>query len=187
MTAIADLPRVIQIEPPTECGVSSWFSGADLVDSYAVPLAKGSPADMRALAMTALGEPPLWARLLLVMRDGVMGLFGVRSSGEVRHFPDGRDRIDFFPVLACSANEIILGADDRHLDFRLSLLRRTPTEGLPVLVATTVVHCHNRIGRWYLAAIMPFHRVIVRSSLRRIDGHRIDLHRIDGRRRGKRI
>lgn len=182
MTSTAELPRVIQIEPPTECGVSSWFSGADLVDSYAVPLAKQSDADMRALAMAALGESPLWVRLLLVVRDGVMSLFGVRSSGEVRHFPDGRDRIDFFPVLACSANEIILGADDRHLDFRLSLLRRTPAHGLPVLVATTVVHCHNRLGRWYLASIMPFHRVIVRSSLRRIDGPRID-----ERRRRKRI
>lgn len=170
MTSTAELPRVIQIEPPTECGVSSWFSGADLVDSYAVPLAEGSPADMRALAMTALGDPPLWVRLLLVVRDGVMSLFGVRSSGEVRHFSDGRDRIDFFPVLSCSANEIILGADDRHLDFRLSLLRRRPAQGMPVLVATTVVHCHNRLGRWYLAAIMPFHRLIVRSSLRRIDG-----------------
>lgn len=177
MTSTAELPRVIQIEPPTECGVSSWFGGADLVDSYAVPLATESATDMRALAMTALGDPPLWVRLLLVMRDGVMSLFGVKSSGEVRRSAHGRDRIDFFPVLACSANEIILGADDRHLDFRLSLLRRTAAQGMPVLVATTVVHCHNRLGRWYLAAIMPFHRLIVRSSLRQIDGHRFERRR----------
>ena len=101
-----------------------------------------------------------------------MGPLGVKSSGEVRRLRGGRDRIDFFPVLACSANEIILGADDRHLDFRLSLLRRPAAQGMPVLIATTVVHCHNRLGRWYLAAIMPFHRLIVRSSLRRIEGHR---------------
>lgn len=182
MTSIADLPCVTQIEPPLECGVSSWFSGADLVDSYAVDLAKGSPADMRALAMTALGDPPSWVRLLLLIRDGVMSPFGVKSSGEFRRFPGGRDQIDFFPVLACSANEIILGADDRHLDFRLSLLRRPAAQGAPTLVATTVVHCHNRLGRWYLATIMPFHRLIVRSSLRRID-----VYRINGRRRGKPI
>ena len=172
MTLTADLFRVTQIEPPTECGVSSWFSGADLVDSYAVPLANGSAADMRALAMAALGDPPSWVRLLLFIRDGVMSPLGVKSSGEVRRLRGGRDRIDFFPVLACSANEIILGADDRHLDFRLSLLRRPAAQGMPVLIATTVVHCHNRLGRWYLAAIMPFHRLIVRSSLRRIEGHR---------------
>ena len=169
MPLCTDPPRVDQIEPPPECGVSGWFSGADLVDSYAVRLAKGRAADMRTLAMSALGNPPSWVRLLLFVRDGVMSLFGVKSSGEVRRSRRGADRIDFFPVLSCSANEIILGTDDRHLDFRLSLLRRPAAQGMPVLVATTVVHCHNRLGRWYLAAIMPFHRLIVRSSLRRID------------------
>jgi hypothetical protein len=172
MPSSTDPPRVDQIEPPPECGVSSWFSGADLVDSYAVRLAEGASAEMRALAMAAFGKPPTWVRLLLIIRDGVMSLFGVKSSGEVRQSPDGRDRIDFFPVLSCSANEIILGADDRHLDFRLSLLRRTVAHSMPVLVATTVVRCHNRLGRWYLASIMPFHRLIVRSSLHRIDERR---------------
>lgn len=119
--------------------------------------------------MTAVGKPPSWVRLLLFIRDHVMSLFGVKSTGEFRRFPHGLDRIDFFPVLSCRANEIILGADDRHLDFRLSLLRQPARQELPVLVATTVVHCHNRLGRWYLAAIMPFHRLIVQSSLRRID------------------
>jgi len=28
-----------------------------------------------------------------------------------------------------------------------------------------VVHCHNRLGRIYLATIAPFHRVIVPASL----------------------
>jgi hypothetical protein len=34
-------------------------------------------------------------------------------------------------------------------------------------VATTVVHCHNTLGRVYLAVIAPFHRRIVRSALQR--------------------
>jgi hypothetical protein len=29
------------------------------------------------------------------------------------------------------------------------------------------VHCHNRLGRTYLAVIAPFHRVIVRATLER--------------------
>nr|WP_233286857.1 DUF2867 domain-containing protein [Bradyrhizobium oropedii] len=33
------------------------------------------------------------------------------------------------------------------------------------LVADTVVHCHNRLGRIYLTTISPFHRMIVRASL----------------------
>ena len=163
--------RVTQIEPPAECGFADWFTGADLVDSYAVCLPEEHPDDMQVIAARALDNPPPWIRLLLFIRDGIMGLVGVKSSSEVRRTRGAQDRIDFFPVLARSANEIILGADDRHLDFRLSLLRRT-TERNPILIATTAVHCHNALGRWYLAAIMPFHRLIVRSSLGRASDRR---------------
>jgi hypothetical protein len=35
----------------------------------------------------------------------------------------------FFSVLDERANEIVLGADDRHLDFRLSLMRNISENG----------------------------------------------------------
>ncbi|HEV3177687.1 MAG TPA: DUF2867 domain-containing protein [Stellaceae bacterium] len=31
----------------------------------------------------------------------------------------------------------------------------------------TVVHCHNRLGRTYLAVIAPFHRAIAQANLER--------------------
>ena len=31
----------------------------------------------------------------------------------------------------------------------------------------TVVHCHNRLGRTYLAVIAPFHRTILLANLER--------------------
>jgi Protein of unknown function (DUF2867) len=33
------------------------------------------------------------------------------------------------------------------------------------VIATTLVRTHNWVGRAYLAVIMPFHRVIVRTML----------------------
>src|SRR5262245_47273099 len=99
--------RVTQIEPPAECGFADWFTGADLVDSYAVCLPEEHPDDMRVIAARALDNPPPWIRLLLFIRDGIMGLVGVKSSSDVRQTADAQDRIDFFPILARSANEII--------------------------------------------------------------------------------
>jgi hypothetical protein len=29
------------------------------------------------------------------------------------------------------------------------------------------VHCHNRLGRFYIFVIAPFHRLVVKASLRR--------------------
>ena len=58
----------------------------------------------------------------------------------------------------------------KHLDFRLSVLHET----LPAVdgsasqvVLSTVVHCHNRLGRLYILLIAPFHRAIVQATLRR--------------------
>jgi Protein of unknown function (DUF2867) len=34
----------------------------------------------------------------------------------------------------------------------------------------TVAHCHNLLGRTYMAAIAPFHRIIVRANLERAVG-----------------
>jgi hypothetical protein len=80
--------------------------------------------------------------------------------------------VDFFPVQSRSDHEIVLGENDRHLDFSLSLLLRpTPDTAGAELVATTVVHCHNLLGRTYLQAITPFHGLVVRSNLRRAPNH----------------
>ena len=90
--------------------------------------------------------------------------FGVKTSGEVRASRADNDRVDFFPVQWESNDEIVLGADDRHLDFRLSLLRRNSPTGTQ-LIATTVVHSHNAFGLTYLNVIRPFHHLVVRTSL----------------------
>ena len=65
--------------------------------------------------------------------------------------------------------EIVVGEDDRHLDFRASFL--VSPAGAPAggaqLTASTVVHCHNLLGRTYLFISAPFHRLVVKASLRR--------------------
>ena len=160
---------VREVPPPAESGVASWFD-ADLADAFAVPI---DPADVAKgidnLARCAL-DPAPWIRLLLGLRDALVAGFGVKTTQEVRRaaIADNADRIDFFRILARSDRELILGEDDRHLDFRLSLLLRArPDSSGDELVATTVVRCHNALGRVYLALIARFHRLVVISNLSR--------------------
>ena len=158
------------IAPPAESALAEWFVGADLVDAYSALLPPGRDIDVGKLATEMLGEPAPWFRALLAIRDAVMRPLGVKTSRQIRGDKKrGGDQIDFFPVLAQSHNELIVGEDDRHLDFRASiLLRRGQSTDPAVLIATTVVHCHNWIGRVYLAGIKPFHVLVVRSNLRRV-------------------
>ena len=96
----------------------------------------------------------------------VMATVGVKSSRAIGAAAAARGSvIGYFPLLSKSAGELVVGEDDRHLDFRVAILLRTGAAGGRELVVVTVVHCHNRLGRTYLAVIAPFHRAIARANL----------------------
>lgn len=157
--------------PPAESAIADWFIGADLIDAYAITLPDVAPRDIDALAREALEHPPVWFRALLRLRDAFVSVGGVKSSWRMRKDAEseGLATVAFFPVLARSERELVLGEDDRHLDFRASvLLRIAPNEVRRDLILTTAVRCHNLPGRLYLMTIAPFHRLIVRSNLDRL-------------------
>ena len=160
-----------RVAPPFNSKVAALFGAADLVDAYAVALPKNAPDDVERLAGIALTQQPTWFKGLLGIRDAVVSLTGVKTSRLIREEARqrGADTIAFFPVLERSENELVLGENDRHLDFQASVMSRTTSDGSSrELVMTTVVHCHNTFGRLYLMTIAPFHRLIVRSNLERL-------------------
>ncbi|MER6999219.1 DUF2867 domain-containing protein [Streptomyces sp. NPDC000410] len=67
-----------------------------------------------------------------------------------------------FPVRAVEGDELLLGEDASHLDFRASLL-----VGERDVTLTTVVRTHNRRGRLYFALVRYVHPVMARLMLRR--------------------
>jgi hypothetical protein len=170
MTAEPGLRDVRLVTPPQESGIAHLYPNADMVDAYAVALPAGATHNIDVLARAMLGRSPWWVSTLISVRNTIMAMFGVKSSESIRAeaSSSGTETIDFFPIRSRSEHELIVGEDDRHLDFRASvLLRPQPVDAGFELIATTAVHCHNRLGRVYLALIMPFHRLIVRSGLRR--------------------
>jgi len=158
--------RVRRTTPPPESVVAGWYENASLLDSYSIDLSSSKQHSMRVLATQAVGEPPAWIKALVAVRHAMVTPFGVKTSSEVRASRAANERVDFFPVQWKSHDEIVLGEDDRHLDFRLSLLRRNSPTGTQ-LIATTVVHSHNAFGLTYLNVIRPFHHLVVRTNLER--------------------
>ncbi|KTW10052.1 DUF2867 domain-containing protein [Sphingomonas sanguinis] len=158
---------VTERDPPTQSRLSDWYGHADLVDSFAAQLPQGADTNIRSIAQAILGQPAPWFKVLLSIRDRVVRLFGLQTSAELRNANAEGERIDFFPILSADDNELILGEDDQHLNFRISLLLQRSASGPDLVLATTAVRCNNRVGRIYLAAIKPFHWAVVRSNLRR--------------------
>lgn len=153
---------------PIDSALAPLYVGADLLDAFAIQLPASASDVLEVLARAALERQAGWIRALTRVRDAVMATVGVKSSRAVGAAAALRGPvIGYFPLLSNSARELVVGEDDRHLDFRVAISSRANSAGGRDLVAVTVVHCHNRLGRTYLAAIAPFHRVIVRASLER--------------------
>ena len=151
---------------PSDSALAPFYVGADLLDAFAIPLPAATTDELEVLARAAFERPAGWIRALMRVRDAVMATVGVKSSRAIgRAAAASGPVIGFFPLLSKSAGELVVGVDDRHLDFRAAILLRAGAAGRRELVAVTVVHCHNRLGRTYLAVIAPFHRAIVRANL----------------------
>jgi len=163
---IADTVHSVPL--PENSLIHSAFTMTDLADAYATKLPAYVTGGAEEVARIILSRPAPWFRGLMRIRDLVMRCFGVKTSAQLRQeaVSRGSDHIDFFRIITRTPDEIILGANDRHLDFRLSILLRPHASGQGrEVVVSTVVHCHNWVGRTYITLINPFHTLVVRSFL----------------------
>ncbi|EFO28918.1 conserved hypothetical protein [Roseibium sp. TrichSKD4] len=130
--------------------------------------------DIRALADRVLKADVPWVEKLMGLRDAIAKPFGLKTAADMTGGTEQRDvselevgdRIGFFKIYAISENEIILGENDWHQDFRISILRVSDADGAKVYAATCCRR-HNLAGHAYLALIMPFHKRIVMTFLDR--------------------
>ncbi|RKE39339.1 uncharacterized protein DUF2867 [Paraburkholderia sp. BL23I1N1] len=163
---------VLSVAVPAESSIARLYDAPDLADAYAVRLPDNAIDDPELLARFLFAHQPAWVAKLLSLRDALVARLGLKTAKQLRAASShaSRERVDFFRIYTRSAREIILGENDSHLDFRLSVLQQTrdTREGSTrYLILSTVVHCHNGFGRFYILVIAPFHRLVVRSSLRR--------------------
>ncbi|MBW8758276.1 MAG: DUF2867 domain-containing protein [Burkholderiales bacterium] len=167
----SELTLVEPVAIPRQSCVTRLYASTSLADAFAVRLPLGTSCDPEVLWRFVMSQQPLWIGWLTSFRDAIVACFGLKTARRLSTLSDEAegDRIAFFRVYSRGESELILGEDDRHLDFRLSVLRSpdpSPTAG-GQLTISTVVHCHNLLGRAYIRLIAPFHRLVVKASLRR--------------------
>lgn len=158
-----DVPRSRAVAPSRTPLLADALPRVDWTDAYAVAALRGTPLDPQAWADAVFRDPPRWVVAALGLRELLVGLVGIDRSGA-----------GAFDTLARTEDEVLLGADSNHLDFRASV-RREPDR----VVLTTVVRLHNRRGRVYSALVRPVHPFVVRAMLNRA------ARRLSGSTRGK--
>lgn len=147
------------------------FPRPDYADCYAADLPTGPCPTVDDLARAFFQSAPDWVDTLMRLRDRAVGWVGLKTSGVRR--PDSEElafepgaKLGIFRVFERSANEILLGENDRHLDFRVSLLSQRAERSCRVSIST-VVRFNSDFGRLYFLPVRPLHGLIVRAMLRR--------------------
>lgn len=159
---------VARIPADTSFLAAAALARVDYGDAFSAALVERN-LSVDAIVMRMFGRAPAWMRLLMGIRDAVVGAFGLKTMPHYARVPERLDpgvRFGLFRITERGPDEIVLGEDDRHLDFRVSVRVRRDIPA-PVVDVATFVHFHNPWGRAYFAVVKPFHRSVVRAILRR--------------------
>jgi hypothetical protein len=144
-----------------------WVDRAYFRDSYRFPI-RGESATPVAIFHAVLAHHPWWVKAVLIIRHRIAALCGLTVptlSAVLRPSISESYRvgetIGVWPIFVLTEAELVAGRDNKHLDFRLSVLKETGTS-VPCAVISTVCVVHNWLGRVYLFFVVPFHKWGVR-------------------------
>jgi hypothetical protein len=145
------------------------FGETHYCDSYSIRTQTNDNIDK---ITTNIFKTPKWADILMVIRNTVVKIVGIKGGGYKKDtyvsdfYPIG-SRAVYFTVIDRNENEIVMAENDKHLNFRVSVMINR--EGNNVIIyLTTIVKYNNFLGRLYFLPVKPFHKLIIISLLKRL-------------------
>ncbi|MCE5982988.1 hypothetical protein D3C76_777980 [compost metagenome] len=161
---------------PANSQIHPQLPGADFVDAHRAAVGN---IERSALGhfLTLMSSMPRWIDNLMVLRNRLVRLCGLKDLGRLSRVDLQRDeasyqvneRVGIFTLISNSPDEVLLVDRDKHLDVYISLLRLPlDADNRREIVVSTVVHTHNRLGRLYMLPVAPFHRFIAPIALKRL-------------------
>lgn len=110
------------------------------------------------------GHMPNWVHWLMSLRNKIVRIFGF-EAGQENMTPERielevGDTAGFMTVKEKYNDEIISFAEDRHMEFYLSVAKRDQQ-----VIVSTLVNQKTLIGRIYVTAILPFHYFVARAVI----------------------
>ena len=169
--------KIAKSELPKDSVLNSKEQKFDYVDSFEADfIDKGNNVNSLTVAKAFFRSAPSWVEYLFEFRNKLVALFGLKISGNVADKHKVLDnfngevgeQIGLFKVFDKTSKEIILGEDDKHLNFRVSLFIEQNAIGNKKLIISTTVHFNNWFGKLYFLPVRPFHKVIVPTMLKGI-------------------
>lgn len=151
---------------PEKSIISKNFGKIDYQDTYQISKKTDATIDR----ITAeLFKGPKWVDNLMKLRDSIVRIFGLKTgkkkdTSTEEYFSIG-SKLEYFTVADRNANEIVMAENDKHLNFKTSVMIDR-NEADTTIYLSTIVTFNNIFGRLYFIPVKPFHRLIIKSILR---------------------
>ncbi len=156
--------RILTTRLPAASAGKNYITSVNYQDSYKIKL-HHTAMPIEKIYLNIFAHSPQWINTLLALRNKIVGVFGLdtyKDPGEftLQNLKVG-EKTGLFKIYSMEEHEIIAGEDDKHLNFRVSVLKQDDE-----LFISTLVHYNNHFGKLYMAIIRPFHRAITKAILR---------------------
>ncbi|MDQ1856103.1 MULTISPECIES: DUF2867 domain-containing protein [unclassified Chryseobacterium] len=168
--------KIKKTEFPEKSILSPEKKDFNYIDSFEGEFADGGRnIDISEVGRAFFTSGPKWGKKMFAFRNKAVGIFGLKTGSEAETRQKEKDfkcevgeRVGLFKVFDKTSNEIVLGEDDKHLDFRVSLLvekSKVHSDENSLTISTTVKY-HNWLGVLYFLPVRPFHKLIVPAMLK---------------------
>ena len=150
------------------------FGQANYEDSFCLILETKNLLDVDYIIFKIIKSLPKWFKILLNSRNTIARIIGLKTGRIERIFENSsrlnikQDQLigDFF-ILLKGKKHLITELNDKHLDFRFSILI-SENEGITKVSLSTIVKLNNFFGKIYFFLVKPFHRLIIPNILKRL-------------------
>lgn len=166
--------KVMKVEIPEASKIKGAVRVVDFGDAYLATLTDAQMS-VQDIYVAVFGDGPKWVGHLMNLRGRIAAVVGLKHptdgipvdavDADGKKFQVGT-RVGFFTVQSVDPGELIVGDDDNHLNFRISIFKSS-LHGEHTVTLSTVVEIHNMLGKIYMLVVKPFHKWISRTMLQR--------------------
>ncbi|MCI4669552.1 MAG: DUF2867 domain-containing protein [Bacteroidia bacterium] len=166
--------KIIKKKIPDPSLINSSLDRINYEDSFAIELESELYIPLEKLLVEFFHSIPSWFHALFWLRNRIVSVFGLKTGSDKRSETENfmenykgqpGESFSLFKTFGRTESELMVGEDDKHLDFRMSLFR-TGSNGSTQIEVATVVRFNNWLGKAYFVPVKFFHRLIVPIMLK---------------------
>ncbi|MDB5012926.1 MAG: hypothetical protein JWQ25_1128 [Daejeonella sp.] len=171
--------RISACSLPDKSFIQSSFTVIDYRDAYTAEFLFPADLSIDECVQAFFNSAPKWVTGLMNFRNKMVKSLGLKTSGifdkeeqKANFKVEVGNGLGLFKILKKSPKEVMMGEDDKHLNFRVSLLlTKEDSFNNYRLTLSTAVKMNNLFGKMYFLPVKPIHKLIVPVMLRGIIRH----------------